>query len=65
MKSFAEIRENLTTEAAASYSVMRNWVFDHLENTEMDSGQMKAAFIKKFGKENVKHYERAVSEYMD
>lgn len=65
MKTFADIRENLATEAAVSYSKARDWVFDKLENTEMDSGQMKAGFIKKFGRENVKHYERAVSEYMD
>lgn len=62
MKTFAEIR---TTINEASSSDMRNWVFDHLENTEMDSGQMKAAFIKKFGKENLKSYEKYVSEYVD
>ena len=67
MKSFENIRNGDTglNEASASYSDVRKWVFDKLENTEMHSGEMRAAFKKKFGDENIKMFERAVSEYMD
>jgi len=31
----------------------------------MTSSQMKQEFVKKYGSQNLKSYERAVSEYMD
>lgn len=63
MKTFNEMRQSLTERAG--YQEVRQWVFDHLENTDMTSDQMKSAFRKKFGDANDHDYERAVSEYMD
>jgi len=66
MKRFSQfIEENLDEANQPSYSSMRNWVFRRLENTNMTSSQMKQEFVKKYGSQNLKSYERAVSEYMD
>lgn len=44
---------------------IREWVFDKLENTELDKDEMEQEFIKKFGKQNLDQYEAALSEYLD
>lgn len=50
---------------AVNYNKVRNWVFDKLENSEMDVDELRAAAEKKFGKGVGKHVERAMSEMMD
>ena len=58
-------REFLNENKAASYKEVQKWVFAMLEDSDLDSDEMKKEFIKKFGKVNLKHYEAALSEYMD
>lgn len=62
-KEFNTLREGLM-EARASYKDVRDWVFDKLENTELDSEEMKKQFEKKFGRSKVKDFEKAVDEYL-
>ena len=61
-KLFTAVRESLNE--AVKYSDIRKWVFDKIENTEMDSDEMKKAFAKKFGKQNADQLEKAVSEFL-
>lgn len=69
MKSFKEFvnesAEESVNEAKSSYKDVRKWVFDKLENSDMDSEEMEKEFIKKFGKASKADYEKALSEYMD
>lgn len=58
-------REFLSESKPAKYNDVRKWVFAQLEDSDMDSEEMEKEFIKKFGKDNLKHYEAALSEYMD
>lgn len=64
MKSFKQFitKQDLNE---SSYKEVQKWVFDKLENSDMDSEEMMKQFIKKFGQGAVKHYEKALSEYMD
>lgn len=41
----------------------REFVFDKMENTEMDIDELEAAFKKKFG--NTKNFQKYVGEFMD
>lgn len=50
---------------AISYNKVRNWVFDKLENSDMDVDELRANAIRKFGKDSEKHIERAMSELLD
>ena len=59
------IKTSQISEKKSSYEDIRDWVFDKLENSDMDSDEMKKACIKKFGKGSEDDYENAVSEYMD
>jgi peptidoglycan hydrolase CwlO-like protein len=61
MISYDQVRGIILSEA--SYNKMRDWVFDKMENSNMDIDQMRDAFAKKYGKQNVKHMEKAVNEY--
>lgn len=64
MKTFDQfVAESALTEA--SYSKVRDWVFNKLENSDMDSDEMRKEFVKAFGRGAMRHYEKAVSEYMD
>lgn len=49
----------------ASESAMRDWVYRHLENSDMTHGEMKQEFIKKYGAGNAKIFDKYVSQYMD
>lgn len=62
MKSF---KEYITEAKKADYKTVRKWVFDKLENSDMDSEEMEKAFVKEYGKAALSHYEKALSEYMD
>jgi len=67
MKTFDAIRSGDTkvNEAQMHYNAARKWVFDRLEKTDHTHDRMKKDFHKQFGKHNAKHFDRAVSEYMD
>jgi hypothetical protein len=62
MKTFKELQGQLQE---ASESSMRNWVYRHLEDTDMSHGEMRQAFIKKYGGANAKIFDKYVSEYVD
>ena len=48
-----------------SYVKVRNWVFDKLENSDMDVDQLRDGAKKKFGSDVGAHVEKAMSEMMD
>lgn len=63
-KSLSQIQTELTEGKKVKYKDVQKWVFDKLENSDLDSTEMEKEFISKFGKENLKHYEAAVTEYL-
>ncbi len=67
MKTYNEFTMGLNLNAIneASSNQMRDWVYSHLEDSDMDVDEMKAAFAKKFGKNNMKHFDKFASDYMD
>lgn len=50
---------------AVNYNKVRNFVFDKMENSDMDIDELRAACEKKFGKGCEKHVERAMGEMLD
>lgn len=71
MKTFAQIVEETSTvddhedEMLDEGNAMRDWVFDKLENSEMDVDELRAAFKKKFGSSKMKQLDDLMSEFMD
>lgn len=63
MITYDQIRSVILNEA--NYSKMRDWVFDKMENSDMDIDQMRAAFVKKFGRNATRYFEAAVDELND
>lgn len=64
MKTFHQLSEEISLNEA-NYKQVQQFVFDKLENSDMDVDQLEAAVIKKFGRSAKKHMEKAMSEYMD
>lgn len=62
MVPVTQIHEQYVDEAKHDYADMVSWVGDKMENTNMNIDQMRAAFIKKFGKNSKKYFEAAVDE---
>lgn len=61
MVPVTQINESIN-EAEYDYADMFSWVADKMENTNMNIDQMRAAFIKVFGKNSRKYFEAAVDE---
>lgn len=59
-----QIEEQTLPEAKYDYADMVDWVADKMENTRMDVDEMRAAFIKKFGRNSRRYFEAAVDELM-
>lgn len=43
---------------------MQAFVFDKMENSDMDIDELRDAFVKKFGKRHMKHFDKFVDEFM-
>lgn len=63
MGSFREF----LTESPSSKEVekAREWLFNELEDGEMDIDELRDAFIKKFGKKMSDVYDEVLSDMMD
>lgn len=48
-----------------SYNKVRDFVFDAMENSDMDIDELRQAAIKKFGNSAKKHIEQAIGEMLD
>lgn len=58
------IRSSLQ-EAKHDYADVVSWVGDKMNNTQMDIDQMRAAFVKKFGRGMIRYFDAAVDELND
>ena len=48
--------------AEATEAAMRAWAMDKIENSDMAHDEIKKEFIKKYGMQNVKIYDKAVDD---
>lgn len=66
MKTYKQfMAEESKVELEESKNAMRDWIIHQVENTEHDHDAIKAAFIKKFGKDKVRQFDKIVSEIVD
>ena len=52
-------------EQAPDHKKMRDFTYHHVTNTEKDHPTIKKMFIKKFGAQNLKHFNKHVSAIVD
>ena len=62
IKSFAEFNTELLSE---SEEQKRDWIINQVENTDRAHDEIKAEFIKKYGKQNTKFFDSVVHEIVD
>jgi len=67
MKTFKEfLAESADTpNDKPDHDAMRDFVYHGMENTDKDHDTLKKEFVDKFGKHNVKHFNKHVSKFME
>ena len=63
MKSFKEHIE--MQEQATDHKKMRDFTYHHVTNTDKSHPEIKKQFIKRFGSQNLKHFDKHVSDLVD
>ena len=68
MKSFKEFLQTDLEEQApskADHKKMRDFTYHHVTNTDKDHPTIKKMFVKKFGAQHLKHFNKHVSAIVD